>query len=184
MSKDSWPWPNWPRRASITPATLPAGPSCFETLTGSRFAPPGHPAYPSLRLLEVRSLGQEYAAQKQYLDFVHQKAGLDVFVSNVLAAKTESTGEIATHCVWSQGVEALLPHTDKIGLMVPGAEGQPHRIIECTWETAQAVVGDLMVPVDIYPPRVRVKEFPSPSQLETIVQRSGPDVVETAATDH
>jgi hypothetical protein len=123
---------------------------------------PDHPLYEKIHLLTMRSVGQEYADQKARLDALHQKNGTDIFVASFSAV--EKDGEVITYCVWSAGVDSLLPRTQKV-MFVGGLKS----VAAGDWDRVQEVVGDLMVPVEnLYPIRYRVREFPSPEQLEAI----------------
>jgi uncharacterized protein YtpQ (UPF0354 family) len=123
---------------------------------------PGHPHYQKFRLLEVKSLYGEYADQKPLLEALHEKEGRDIFVASYSALETKS-GDVFSYCVWSKGVDAYLPKTHRIMFYEEGQEG----VFGGDWDTVQRVVGRLMEPVeDLYPPRWRVREFPSPEELE------------------
>jgi uncharacterized protein YtpQ (UPF0354 family) len=131
---------------------------------------PGHPHFQKFRLLEVKSLYGEYADQKPLLDALHESQGRDIFVASYSALETQS-GDVFSYCVWSKGVDAYLPKTHRVMFY---EEGQPEPF-GGDWETVQRVVGRLMEPVeDLYPPRWRVCEFPSPAELEQLRDRSIP----------
>jgi len=78
--------------------------------------------------------------------------------SGVWAAGAKmQTGELISHCVWSAGVDTLLPETDRVGF-VRGQEV----VAFGRWEKVREVVGHLMEPADMYPPRWHVTEFSEP----------------------
>ncbi|MBW3595847.1 MAG: DUF1444 family protein, partial [Planctomycetes bacterium] len=132
------------------------------------FPPPGHPLTDKFRLLEVKSLYGEYADQKPLLDAVHEKQGVDVFVATYSAIEKES-GEVMSYCVWSKGVDAYLPKTQKVMFVEEGQQ----ELIGGDWDAVQRVVGRLMAPVeDLYPPRWRVRDFPSAAELEQLRDKS------------
>lgn len=123
---------------------------------------PGHPMEQKFHRLESDTFAGEYADQKGLLDELHKKKQRDIFVATVLAVQNKTTGNTTTCCVWSP-VESLLPKTQKIAFVTdngPVAAG--------TFERVQSVVGDLMVPTDMYPPRYHVKGFPNEEQLRAI----------------
>jgi hypothetical protein len=58
----------------------------------------------------------------------------------------------------------MLPVCDKV---IRGAEGQPGQMAD--WSKVQAIAGELLVEEEqLYPPRFRVSDFPTPAQLELI----------------
>lgn len=126
--------------------------------------PKSHPAYPGLALLQTQFLSQEYADQKLLLDQYHESERIDIFVASCSALQSKDTEEIFTYCVWGEGVDALLPKTDRIMFALESggiASGQ--------WDEVIPIVGDLIRrEEEYYPPRFRVREFPSREQLEAI----------------
>jgi hypothetical protein len=126
--------------------------------------PPGHPLERKFRLLEVKSLYGEYADQKPLLEALHEHQGVGIYVSAYSAIEKES-GEVISYCVWGKGVDAYLPKTQKVMFVEEGQQ----EVIAGEWETVQRVVGRLMEPVeDLYPPRWRVREFPTPAELKEL----------------
>lgn len=126
--------------------------------------PRSHELYRSYKDLEANFLGGLYADQKSLLDQLHEKDGVDIFVASFSGIKKESTGETLSYCLWSKGVDTLLPKTQ---LLMLGA-GQESVSI-CEWERVFEVVGDLMeLDDDLYPARYRVTEFPSDAQIAEI----------------
>jgi hypothetical protein len=65
-----------------------------------------------------------------------------------------------SYATWTETTNTLLPKTDTLVLGRLG--GKPHMV---EWQRAVDIVGDLMEAVDIYPPRYRVRSFPSDEQL-------------------
>jgi hypothetical protein len=121
--------------------------------------PPSHPSFSGFRQLQLQSLGQDYAHQKDILDKLHEKQGEDVFVATFSAIQSPD-GRLLSYATWVADVDSLLPKTDtlvmgRLGVMPVMAE----------WEKVVDAAGDLMEAVDIYPPRFRVRSFPSESQL-------------------
>ncbi len=120
-----------------------------------------HPLYDEFRGLRIRSYGQDYAEQKELLDQLHKTTGEDVFVASFSGFTAQGSDHFTSYCVWGRGVLAWLPRTDLIGIMAE--HGQPPQMVP--WDRAAEVLGDLMEAVDIYPPRFRVREFPTEKQL-------------------
>lgn len=124
---------------------------------------PDHPQYGRFRLLELKSLGGEYAEQKELLDTLHERRGTSLFVASFSAVEKEG-GDVFSYCLWSEGVDALLPRTQKIMFFGEGQTG----LCGGNWDRVAKIVGDLLEPVDIYPPRYRVRRFPDAAQLAQI----------------
>jgi len=120
-----------------------------------------HPLYHDFRKLRTETFGQAYLEQKGLLDKLHEKTGEDTFVASFSGFTPKGTNELTSYCVWGKDVVAWLPRTDLI--MFIAEHGQQPQMVP--WDRAVEVVGDLMETVDTYPPRFRVKEFPSVEQL-------------------
>ena len=118
---------------------------------------PSHPLFNEFRGLQLQSIGRDYAEQKEMLDGTTDK---DTFVASFSIVQHPETGHFMTYCVWPKDVLALLPHTDTIAFMQDGKDP-----LMAEWDRAVEVVGDLMEPLDIYPERFRVSEFPTDEQL-------------------
>jgi uncharacterized protein YtpQ (UPF0354 family) len=127
---------------------------------------PEHPQYGRFRLLELKSMGGEYAEQKELLDTLHERTGVDLFVATFSAVEKDA-GDVFSYCLWSHGVDALLPRTQKIMFYKDGAEG----LCGGNWDRVAEIVGDLLEPVEMYPPRYRVRGFPDAAQLARIGNR-------------
>ena len=121
--------------------------------------PPSHPSYKKFQELRLQSFGQDYAQQKEMLDMLHAKKGEDVFVANFSAMKRPD-GKVFSYATWTETTNSLLPKTDTL---VVGRLGSEPQMVE--WAKVVEVVGDLMETLDIYPPRFRVREFPTEKQL-------------------
>jgi uncharacterized protein YtpQ (UPF0354 family) len=122
-----------------------------------------HPHYEELHGLWLRSQGQDYAEQKELLDKLHESRGEDVFVASFSVAQHKETGERINFCVWADGAVTLLPRTEQVVL---GALGQAP--VVAAWDKVTAAIGELMTPLDMYPERYRVVEFPSAEQLAAL----------------
>ena len=124
--------------------------------------PPSHPSYKDFPELRLQTLGHDYAQQKDMLDKLHAKNGEDVFVANFSAIKSPD-GKLFSYATWTATTNSLLPKTD---VLVLGRIGGNIAMVE--WEKVVDVAGDLMEPLDIYPPRFRVRGFPSEKQLKAM----------------
>jgi hypothetical protein len=130
--------------------------------------PEDHPAYQDFRELHFQSLAQTYAEQKDLLDKRHEREQTDIFVATYSGIQNEKTGRIASYCMWSEGVDSLLPETDQIFFFRPRAPKDKQLAARGDWNHIRSVVGDLMEPQDTYPERWRVREFPSEAKLNEI----------------
>jgi hypothetical protein len=122
--------------------------------------PPDHPHHEKFRLLEQGFLAGEYAEQKSLLDKRHEQTGEDVFVASFSIA--EKDGKRLTYSVWSKDVVTWLPKTEFVGLF----DDQPEQLEFVAWGQLKAVAGHLLAPLDCYPPRWLVEDFPSRDQIE------------------
>lgn len=125
---------------------------------------PSHPLYNDFRGLYLQSIGRDYTQQKQVLDGT---TGKDTFVASFSLVQHPETGKFMTCCVWPKDMLVLLPRTDQIAFMQEGKDP-----LMAAWDRVVEVVGDLMEPLDIYPERFRVKEFPTEEQLAAMGGRT------------
>lgn len=122
--------------------------------------PRAHELFPQFRELESSFLGDLYAEQKALLEAIHEKEGIDIFVASFSGIRTE-TGRVITYCVWTDGIESLLPKTD---LIMVGSESAAYE-----WDRVVDVAGHLLEPMeDLYPVRYRVSQVPTDEELRTI----------------
>jgi hypothetical protein len=141
-------------------------------LTRHRSPPPDRPRSTNapFRQLYIQSIGQNYAEQKDLLDRRHELEQVDIFVASYSAMEEEKTGNVISYCVWSEGVDTLLPETDQIFFFRPEAPKNEQTAGNADSDTVRRVAGDLMEPQGTYPERWRVKEFPDDSVLREIVR--------------
>ncbi|MFT7639968.1 MAG: hypothetical protein ACI9G1_001706, partial [Pirellulaceae bacterium] len=115
------------------------------------------PSYNEFAEVVARFYGGLYADQKEILDEIHENELIDIFIANFSGLQREEDNRLLTYCVWGEGVDSLLPKTDY--MMLPTADGLA---ASGKWEDVANTVGDLLQPVpELYPPRYRVREFPS-----------------------
>ncbi|MBB5876689.1 hypothetical protein [Xanthomonas sp. 3498] len=110
-----------------------------------------------------------YAGQKALLDKLHEANDVDVFVAsfNVYQDRHDSTRQVSVG-TWTEGVDTLLPRTDHIAFVVPREDGEAD-VTVAEWEPAFALLGALMErQPTLYPPRYRVRSFPSAEQLRQL----------------
>lgn len=129
--------------------------------------PKGHPAFAKLKLLALQTVASAYSRQKEVLEALLETNGHEILVATLRAFRSPS-GEVFTACAWQDGLEALLPQTDRIDFVRPGPGNTPSsaRVWSTTFEVARRTLGELMQPIGDLPERWRVKGFPTDAQLE------------------
>jgi Uncharacterized protein conserved in bacteria len=109
-----------------------------------------------------------YSLQKELLDKVHAAEQLDVFVASYRVYGESDGGQQFSLATWTEGVDTLLPKADRIAFVAPKEEGDAD-VVVAQWDQAVGVVGALMEPQsEYYPPRYRVRSFPSQAQLQQL----------------
>jgi hypothetical protein len=91
---------------------------------------------------------------------LHAKNGNDIVAATYSIIESPE-GNLYSYAIWAANMShVLLPKTDAVAFIRSGGESG---LVE--WEKVVDVAGDLMEAVDIYPPRFRVREFPTEQQL-------------------
>ncbi|THC46101.1 hypothetical protein [Massilia sp. Mn16-1_5] len=115
--------------------------------------------------LQRIALQEDYAEQKQLLEQVHEKQGVDVFVATYMLYKGEDQGVFSV-ATWTEDVDALLPRADKLAFVEMNDAGETRSAGVLEWERVEAAAGHLMqLDPELYPPRYRVKQFPDLASL-------------------
>ncbi|MEA9578715.1 DUF1444 family protein [Xanthomonas nasturtii] len=119
------------------------------------------------RMMDVSS----YAMQRELLQAVHEAEQLDIFVASYGVYKESGgSGHQFSLATWTEDVDTLLPKADRIAFVASKEEGDAD-VVVTQWEQAVGVVGALMeLQPEFYPPRYRVRSFPSPVQLQQLAQ--------------
>jgi hypothetical protein len=147
------------------PYSLSGVPLILNDREWSDWMPPeDHPMYPRFKKMGTQWIGTLYAEQKRLLDSLHQREGIDLFVAS-FSGVTKEGGEIVTYCVWGEGVDSLLPVTEKVVIM---KHGHQRPVALGDWSLVMEVAGELMEPTDHYPARYRVQQIPDDMALEAI----------------
>lgn len=123
--------------------------------------PPNHALYNDFKLMQVKMLVDEYRAQKVVLDKLHEKRRENVIVATYNGVQVNETGVVHTYAVWSHGIISWLPQADIIAFMQSGEE-KPRMY---DWDRVVQAVGDLLKPLEMYPPRFEVSGFPTEDQF-------------------
>jgi hypothetical protein len=130
----------------------------------------GHPLHALYAELRVMQLADEYAQQKRLLERQHERDGVDVFVASFTGLSPEGDAAAFSYCVWTKDVATLLPRAEQIALFDPDDHGEP---VMAPWEVVAEIAGELMEPLDVYPPRYRVEVFPDRAALAAVRARRG-----------
>ena len=127
----------------------------------------GHPAFAKLKLLALQTTASAYSRQKEVLEALLESNGHEILVATLRAFRAPS-GDVFTACAWQDGLEALLPQTDRIDFVRPGPGNTPSsaKVWSTTFDIARKTLGELMQPIGDLPERWRVKGFPTDAQLE------------------
>src|SRR4051812_208962 len=104
--------------------------------------PEDHPYYQAFRELQVRSLAQTYAEQKDLFDKRNEREKTDIFVATYSAMQNKA-GRIASYCMWSDEVDSLLPKTEQIFFFRPEAPKDKQLAANGDWDYVRNIVGDL-----------------------------------------
>jgi uncharacterized protein YtpQ (UPF0354 family) len=111
--------------------------------------------------------GIDYAQQKGYLEKLYKREKNDVFVATCQVLKRQDEA-LFSRCVWTNGVDSLLPETDVI-VFLPDPKEKV--FITVSWNGATSIVGFLMeMEPELTPPRYRVRHFPDAEQLVRLRQ--------------
>ena len=113
--------------------------------------------------LSVQHRAEFYAAQREELDAMHEGSGRDLFVADCSLIGNDDQWE--SYCVWTQGVESLLPVTDSIALM---PEGDDAEFIRVPWHKVLEACGSRMQATAESPPRFLVNSFPGPDEWSVL----------------
>ena len=160
-------------KALEEPRPLLATPLRLEGETWVDWFPDGeHPLYDRFRFLQMKELYSRYQEQKTILEAWFNSRQEPTFVASFTVQESKQ-GRLSSLCVWSDGVETLLPRTDTIVLF---REGQ-NVIAEASWKDVESIVGYLFEPTEYYPERVKVSGFPTPDELAQLRELSSPPAV-------
>ena len=139
----------------------------FRNRSAQPYTPDDEEVARGLAQLRQRYLAEDYADQKTLLDDLHDKHDIDLFVASFMLVQDNHAREEFSLCTWSEGVDALLPKSDRIALVRFNEQGEAQRAGMYDWDAVSAVAGHLMTPEpDTYPIRYRVSQFPDLTLLK------------------
>jgi len=122
-----------------------------------------NPLHDDYRRLKLGWLQIEYADQKQLLQRLYEIQMNDDVIASF--SVMESNKGLSSYCLWNPGVKSILPKTE----LVLFVDEESHEAKSVSWETVQEHVGYMMEPLDVYPPRYRVLNFPDQNELEKML---------------
>ena len=116
--------------------------------------------------LHIQSASIDYGEQKELLDALYEKQGVDVFVSSYSAIQTKE-GELFSYCVWPAEVtNQLMPVTDFI-FMIPAGKSEEH--LQVKWEDVMSEFGaEYLEDSGLYPLRYRATRFPDVEMVKRL----------------
>jgi hypothetical protein len=129
--------------------------------------PSGHLEAHRLKAIRLRAAADGYQAQRGEVLRCRRENACE-FVATFMDVRDLRTGEPTSFCTWSAGIPSLLPQAEWVAFVRPLGDRSYRQEAFGSWDWVRAVAGDLMTPVDCYPPRYRVEEFPSDGQLAQI----------------
>ncbi len=122
--------------------------------------------------MRARYLQGEYAEQKALMEKLHEVQGeYAPFVASYSVLQKKDSEEILSYAVWGEGVDTLLPEADRVVFMKAPDINEGF----VPWSRVREVMGSEMEEVpDLYPKRFRVREYPSPEQVEEMEPTESP----------
>jgi len=127
---------------------------------------PGHAAYEKLKTLYLETVCGEYDQQRQLLERLYAEDENAPFIASVITHQNTKTGEHKSVTVWGDGVDGLWPRTDGVVFMAEWLKRDVAK--EVGWEQVMTSLSDLVEPTGYYPPRIRVRRFPSRERLAAL----------------
>jgi hypothetical protein len=108
--------------------------------------------------------GALYVEQKQVLEALHSRQGKNIFVASYTVA--QRPGAWISACSWTKGITSLLPKTDLVNMVIVDPRGgDKHWVKTLDWEKMRSLAGEGLQPIDTFPPRFMVSEFPPEDAL-------------------
>lgn len=128
--------------------------------------PKTHPLANPYKRLEVAYFAGIYEAQKNLLEGMYESIAEDVFVAKYMGFENQD-GRVNSSCAWTSDITTLLPKVDHIDFMRVGGD-KADCVASASWDSVMAECGDIIKPMEYYPPRFKVEEFPREDQLKKL----------------
>ena len=125
-----------------------------------------HPAADDFHLLELRFLKEEYDTQRNLLEQIQKRSDEPFEVADLLVFRHRESGQWSSVTMWGRHLKTMLPKADFVAL-VDKVGGDP---VYSPWDDVISLTGELMEPVDLSPPRWKVREFPHPKAVEILAE--------------
>lgn len=130
----------------------------------------GDPDHAAARRAEVLLALSEYGAQQRWLSQEYEKAGMDVYVTELLAA-AKPGGAPITWATWTDGISQLLPAAHFITFVRVDDDGKGDVAGRVPWSTVAELV-DLRPEPLLVPVRYRVDGWPRQDVMDRLLAES------------
>jgi hypothetical protein len=117
--------------------------------------------------LKMTYLAEDYAAQKDMLDKLHEKDQIDIYVAGYQKVRDDRTGLVASISIWTENIDTLLPETDLVALGMRDEAGELAGTKIVKWADLKSI-GGVPAADDGYPPRYRVMQFPGKEKIDAL----------------
>jgi hypothetical protein len=142
-------------------------PNCYVHTSDrwSIFTPEDPVVSAAARAVRYKREFTDYEQQKNYLEELHKREKLDLFVATFQIVRRKDDS-LFTRCIWSNGVDSLLPVAENLVL---GVNVQTKDILSLPWDVAWPIVSPLLEKVpNLAPIRYRARTVPSPDQIQAL----------------
>lgn len=118
--------------------------------------------------LETIGLSYSYRDQKAALDKLYERTGTDLFVATfALRESREQPEQVRSYCVWTEGVDSLLPKTDHLIFNRDAGGLRPVRVA-VPWPIVERLCGHYLEGTAETPARWRARRFPTESDWSAL----------------
>jgi hypothetical protein len=116
------------------------------------------------RALALQYLADDYAEQKNQLDALHEKTGVDIFVGSCQVVSSGETGKPLSIAVWTENVDTLLPRVQFVALLSEEDLANKNKPQFVRWDDLLAASNEPQRCEEAFPERYRVRQFPAKEQ--------------------
>jgi hypothetical protein len=147
--------------------SMPVFPLVFNGATWELWkVPANHPLKEKFDYFEALGMNEEYGAQKELLEALHEKEGSEFFVATFVAYQHKDGG-IMTCSTITKDVPTMLPKTEQVTFV----RIEPSEVVATVpWEEAAQLLGERLKPVGLYPERYFVEQFPTDAECVRLKQ--------------
>jgi len=124
---------------------------------------------PGVRRLKMLGDRDDYSTQKETLERLFEEDSIDVFVAThqLVEVSNGDSRFLRSYCVWSNGVDSLLPEAEVVVLLSePEDKSQAPLIVP--WTIVMRLARSYFEPTPEYPVRYRVRDFPDAATFEAL----------------